>query len=212
MPCACASRTNALERVGPAIAELDGEQVGRVVAPRDVTRELERGHDLDRRDAQPLADSAAAGEHRRRCPAGRPTARTSRRASRRSPGRSRSAWKGVVTPVEGRRVVHDPVSDRARDMPRIRVDPRQVAVGRADREPVLRARLDAGHVDRPGPARAVAIAPERRAIAGPIGSNVPVTKTASACGAQTRNVVPRRWGSAPIPGRVAGALSCMSRR
>src|SRR6188768_2473838 len=37
-------------------------------------------------------------------------------------------------------------------------------------------------------------------------SNVPVTKTATACGAQTRNVVPPGWGTAPMPGRSDGAL------
>ena len=35
-------------------------------------------------------------------------------------------------------------------------------------------------------------------------SKVPVTKTASACGAQTRNVVPASCGMAPIPGRDDG--------
>jgi len=36
-----------LERVGAAVGRLDGEQVGGVVAPRDVAGELERRHDLD---------------------------------------------------------------------------------------------------------------------------------------------------------------------
>src|SRR4051794_32434314 len=35
-------------------------------------------------------------------------------------------------------------------------------------------------------------------------SNVPVTNTASACGAQTRNIVPPSYGTAPIPGRGEG--------
>ena len=36
------------------------------------------------------------------------------------------------------------------------------------REPVLRARFDTGHVDRPRAARAVAVARERDTIAGPV--------------------------------------------
>ena len=44
---------------------------------------------------------------------------------------------------------------------------RSPSVG-ADREPVLRAGLDAGDVGRPRPARAVAVARERRPIAGPV--------------------------------------------
>src|SRR5258705_2836703 len=40
-------------------------------------------------------------------------------------------------------------------------------------------------------------------------SNVPVTKTASACGAQTRNVVPSSSKIAPMPGAFDGAMRVM---
>ena len=89
---------------------------------------------------------------------------------------------------------------------------RQVAVGGPDREAVLgsRARRPATSADQvplvPSPSRASAVRSPAQS------SNVPVTKTASACGAQTRNEVPPEWGIAPIQGRVDGAVVVTWRR
>ena len=52
----------------------------------------------------------------------------------------------------------------------------------------------------PSPSRASAVRSPAQS------SNVPVTKTACACGAQTRNDVPAPWGTAPIPGRGDGLV------
>src|SRR5215203_3597580 len=52
--------------------------------------------------------------------------------------------------------------------------------------------------DVPSPSRASAVPSMAQS------SNVPVTNTASAWGAQTRNVVPSLYGMAPIPGRFEG--------
>ena len=41
-----------LEVVRGAVARLDGERMGRVVAPRPLAGELERRHELDRADAE----------------------------------------------------------------------------------------------------------------------------------------------------------------
>ena len=113
----------ALEGVGPAIARLDREQVGRVVAPRHVARELERGHDLDRADTEVAQVGQAAD---------RPVevAATLGAAGERPDmqlvdhevvaGRH---LEGVVAPVERRGVVHHAVTDRVGHLAGVRVHP-----------------------------------------------------------------------------------------
>ena len=194
----------ALERVGSAIARLDGEEVRRVVTPRDVAGELERRHDLDRTDAQVAqvrqpADGAVEVASR--------LASAGERADVQLvdddvvPARHREA---VVAPVERIRVVDDRVADRVGDLSRVRVEPRLVALGGADRKrystPGSTPGTSADHVSlAPSSSRA-------RTFAVPAQpSKVPLTKTDSACGAQTRNEVPSRWGRAPMPGRGEGA-------
>ena len=157
-----------LERVRPAVGRLDGEQVGRVVAPRDVAGELERRHDLDGRHAevlevaQPsprLVEGPGPVAGRGECPDVHLVDDEVVPAGHRD---------GVVTPVERRRVVDDAVADRIRDQPGVRVDPRQVALVGPDGEFVLRTGFDVRDVRRPCPARAVAVAFEGGPVAGPV--------------------------------------------
>ena len=57
-------RERGLERVGPAVAGLDGEQVRRVVAPGDAARELARGITCTARRRAPEGSRAGGGRYR----------------------------------------------------------------------------------------------------------------------------------------------------
>ena len=196
----------ALERVRAAVARLDREQVGRVVAPRDVAGELERRHDLDGRHAEVLeVGQPAPGvvERARRVVGRRERADVHLVDDEVVPRRH---LERVVAPVEAVRVVDDAVADRVRDLPGVRIHPRQVArrcvrIVKRYSAPGPTPGTSADHVPlEPSPSGPSAVRSPAQS------SKVPVTKTASAWGAQTRNVVPSPYGIAPMPARGDGAL------
>ena len=168
MPCSWAALMKRLNASGPPYPEFDGEQVGRVVTPRDVAGELEGRHDLH-------------GAHAKVAQVRQPPRRPVEVPSSIRPGVERPDVELVdheivpgrhlepmVAPVERRRVVHDGVADRARDLPGIRVDPPDlVAVRGPDPEAVLVAGLDALDVRGPRAARPVPVAGERRCLGRP---------------------------------------------
>ena len=112
--------------------------------------------------------SAAAGAPRRTCRPGRPW--------REGPDVQlvddqvvpRRLANGVVAPVERVRVVDDGVADRVGDLAGVRIDPRQVAVGRPDREAILGARGHSRDIGRPGLGRPVIVSGEGGRVAGPV--------------------------------------------
>ncbi len=157
-----------LERVRPAIGRLDGEQVGRVVAPRDVPGELERRHHLDRRHAEVVeVAEPPSGLVERPGPLARWRERPDVHLvdDEVIPG---GHGHGIVAPLEGVPVVDDAVADRVRHQPGVRIDPRQVAAGGPDRESVLVAGDDAVDVGRPCLGRAVIVARQRDIVTGPV--------------------------------------------
>ena len=157
----------ALEGIRSAIARLDSEEVRRVVAPRDVTGELERGHDLDRTDPE-IAEVRQPPS--RVIEIATPIVLGSERPHVQLvddhvvPGRHREV---VAGPVEGSRVVDHGVAHRVGHLPGIRVQPRQVAIRGADREPILGARRHTADMCGPGSARAVTIRRKARRRTGP---------------------------------------------
>ncbi len=107
----------------------------------------------------------------------------------------------VVAPVEGGGVVDDRVADRVRQVSRVGVQARHVPAGRADREAVLGAGLDAGDVHGPCPGRPVAVSPELDPVAGPV-----VERSGDEDSVRVRGPDPERRSPGVGGGTHAGAL------
>ena len=140
-----------LERLRPAVGALDREDVGRVVPPRPVPGELGHRHHLEAVHPQGLEVVEPADDVLERP---RPIVARVGVVERPDvqlvdhPLVPRRGLEVGLAPVE-RRVVDDPVADRAGDLLRVGVDPGELARRRLEVEPVLVAGLRPRHVGVP---------------------------------------------------------------
>ena len=203
MPRWCASRTKRLERVRAAVGAFDGEQVGRVVAPRIVAGELGHRHHLDDVDAEPLQVVEAA-----RCR--REVAGTAVVVGLERADMHLVDHQFVVTRQLER---HRPASRTSRGRRRRRCRPSWSPAAPAGRcgRPRRRRRRRCGTCIRRRPSRRRHRRPSGRCLRTASGARssdqslkLPLTATLRACGAQTRKATPPSCNTAPIPSMVTG--------
>jgi hypothetical protein len=164
-----------LEGIGAAVGALDGERMGRVVAPRDVARKLGHRHQPDSGDAEALevveAFPCLLGERPRAGLVLRGEGLAEEGAAvhlvdeERIPGR-RLPGVFLRAPVEGVVVVDARLADRVGHLPGVGVGaPERARVG-VEHELVGIARPHAGH--ERGPVAGLVFARERRAVGRPV--------------------------------------------
>ena len=139
-----------LEVIAGAVARLDGIRERRVVAPRAVTRELERRHQLDRADAQVAqVRQATADALERAWPAVHTVGERAHVQLVDDQVVPSGRMELGVAPVEQARVHHDRIAHRRGQAARAGVDAAALLAGATDQEPVLVTRVRARDVHRP---------------------------------------------------------------